>query len=122
MTGCVRRTAKGAPAVLAAALPLAHPRSAPHAQADFLELPRGGQLQPSGSSRAYDVVVCSMVVNCVPDPRDRYRMLLGLRAQLREGGLCFLTLPRTCLTHSCSVSEARGTRDPSAGAGPMAVT
>jgi len=75
-------------------------------QVDFFSLPHGGELDvASGVSRTYDVVVCSMVLNCVPDARRRFEMLIGLRAQLRKGGLCFVIIPRTCLTHSYAVTE-----------------
>jgi 25S rRNA (adenine2142-N1)-methyltransferase len=48
----------------------------------------------------YDVVVCSMVINCVPTPEQRGTMLARLFHQLRPGGLCFFTLPKLCLTQS----------------------
>jgi 25S rRNA (adenine2142-N1)-methyltransferase len=59
-------------------------------EADFLTLPLG----------KYDVVVCSMVINCVPRSDQRGLMLARLYHQLIPGGLCFLTLPRLCLTQS----------------------
>ena len=75
-------------------------------QCDFLSLPHGGEIEPSsGASVPYDAVVCSMVLNCVPDPRRRFDMLIGLRAQLRAGGRCFVTVPRTCLLHSFTIDE-----------------
>mmetsp|Transcript_5303 Transcript_5303/g.17603 ORF Transcript_5303/g.17603 Transcript_5303/m.17603 type:complete len:123 (-) Transcript_5303:366-734(-) len=44
--------------------------------------------------------MCSMVINCVPTPKLRGRMLRGLLGHLRPGGWLFLTLPLRCLTHS----------------------
>lgn len=61
-------------------------------EADFLTFP----LDKNG----YDVVVCSMVINCVPTPEQRGTMLARLFHQLRPGGLCFFTLPKLCLTQS----------------------
>ena len=46
-----------------------------------------------------------MVLNCVPDPSRRFEMLVGLRAQLRAGGLAFITLPRSCLAHSWTLDR-----------------
>lgn len=59
-------------------------------EADFLTFPLNN----------YDVVVCSMVINCVPRPEHRGLMLARLYHQLVPGGLCFLTLPRLCLYQS----------------------
>lgn len=72
--------------------------------------------------RLYDVIVCSMVLNCVPTPQQRFIMLQQLYHHLNydnttatgtsddtrarndrtgySGGLCFLTIPKTCLTLS----------------------
>ena len=65
-------------------------------EADFLQLP----LVDADPNQRYDAIVCSMVINCVPNAPDRGRMLALLYHQLRPGGLCFLTLPRLCLTQS----------------------
>mmetsp|Transcript_54020 Transcript_54020/g.123116 ORF Transcript_54020/g.123116 Transcript_54020/m.123116 type:complete len:299 (-) Transcript_54020:374-1270(-) len=48
--------------------------------------------------KQYDVIVCSMVINCIPTAQDRGRMLTLLRRLLRDHGLLFLTLPISCLT------------------------
>ncbi len=70
-------------------------------RADFLALPHGGQPSAStGVTRAYDVLVCSMVLNCVPEARARFDMLVGMRAHLVVGGVCFIVLPLSCLVHS----------------------
>jgi hypothetical protein len=66
-------------------------------EADFLDLP---YLHPTDSTQRYDVVVCSMVLNCVTSPQDRGKMLCRLYHHLRPGGLCFLTIPKFCLTKS----------------------
>ena len=59
------------------------------------------------SLNEYDVVVCSMVINCVPRPEQRGLMLARLYHQLVPGGLCFLTLPRLCLNQSPYMSMKR---------------
>jgi 2-polyprenyl-3-methyl-5-hydroxy-6-metoxy-1,4-benzoquinol methylase len=60
-------------------------------EADFLTMP----LLPDDP---FDVVVCSMVLNCVATPADRGRMLQRIFTCLQpNGGMLFLTLPKTCL-------------------------
>jgi 25S rRNA (adenine2142-N1)-methyltransferase len=54
----------------------------------------------------YDVVVCSMVLNCVTTPNDRGTMLFGLFHHLRPGGLCFLTIPKFCVTKSAFLNPS----------------
>ena len=77
-------------------------------QCDFFSLHYGGELDAAtGTSIPYDAVVCSMVLNCVPEPRRRFEMLVGLRAQLRTGGVCFITVPRSCLQHSLDRKSTR---------------
>ncbi|KNC47148.1 nucleolus protein [Thecamonas trahens ATCC 50062] len=44
----------------------------------------------------YDVVVCAMVLNCLPTPRARGLMLVNLAALLKPRGLLFIMLPRLC--------------------------
>ena len=66
-------------------------------EVDFLRLPL---VNPDDPSMRYDVIVCSMVINCVTTARDRGQMLTLIYHQLRPGGLCFLTLPRLCLIQS----------------------
>jgi len=51
-------------------------------------------------NQAYDVVVCSMVINCVPTHEKRGEMLARLRAHLcsnTDTGILFLSLPRRCI-------------------------
>eukprot|EP00193_Tetraselmis_chui_P006789 CAMPEP_0177758208 /NCGR_PEP_ID=MMETSP0491_2-20121128/4062_1 /TAXON_ID=63592 /ORGANISM="Tetraselmis chuii, Strain PLY429" /LENGTH=261 /DNA_ID=CAMNT_0019273927 /DNA_START=106 /DNA_END=890 /DNA_ORIENTATION=+ len=60
-------------------------------QIDFFDLVPNGE---------YFVVVCSMVINCVPTPEARGQMMRNLYAHTHRGGLVFLTLPLRCLTHS----------------------
>lgn len=59
---------------------------------DFLQMP--------APSTKYAAVVCSMVLNCVPDAAQRGIMLRNMRAHLHDGGLAFIVVPRTCLEHS----------------------
>ena len=78
-------------------------------QCDFFSLAHGGEADLTGGGscpRPYDAIVCSMVLNCVPTGRRRFEMLLGIRALLRSGGRAFVTLPRTCLAHSFTMTEA----------------
>ena len=56
-------------------------------QADFL----------TTKHEMYDVIVCSMVINCITTPVQRGDLLARLYHFVRPGGLVFLTLPRTCL-------------------------
>lgn len=66
-------------------------------QADFLTL------QPSAE---FDVVVCAMVLNCVPTATDRGSMLLKMRAHLRHSGHAFIVIPLRCLTNSPFMTTA----------------
>jgi 25S rRNA (adenine2142-N1)-methyltransferase len=75
-------------------------------QQDFMQLPHGGELDAStGVSRTYDVLVCSMVLNCVPNARARFDFLVSMRSQLRQGGIAFIVLPRSCLAHSRTLTH-----------------
>eukprot|EP00978_Attheya_sp_CCMP212_P023516 scaffold72280_cov54-Attheya_sp.AAC.5 len=65
-------------------------------ETDFLTMP----LIDCVPERRYDVIVCSMVLNCVPTPQGRGKMLALLYHQLRPGGICCLTIPRLCLNQS----------------------
>lgn len=51
-------------------------------------------------ARSLDLVVCAMVLNCLPAPGLRGEMLRRVRTLLVDGGLLFLALPRQCLTRS----------------------
>ena len=62
---------------------------------DFLQLPIDG---------SFDVIVCSMVLNCVTSSQDRGKMLSLIYHQLRPGGYCFLTIPKLCLSQSPHMS------------------
>jgi len=83
-------------AVRALDLRSVHPRIE---QADALALER--------PAVAFDVVVCAMVLNCVPAPLQRGAMLHVLRQQLRPGGLAFVMVPLRCLTSSPFMSRQR---------------
>ncbi|KAI0317294.1 putative methyltransferase-domain-containing protein [Amylostereum chailletii] len=48
----------------------------------------------------WDAISLSLVVNFVPDARDRGRMLCLARSMLRSGGVLFLALPLSCLMNS----------------------
>ena len=75
-------------------------------QCDFLSLPLGGTVDSDvGHIILYDAVVCSMVLNCVPNERKRFEMLVSIRSQLRSGGRAFITIPRTCLLHSFTIDD-----------------
>jgi len=69
---------------------------------DFLDLP----YIHSDVTERYDVIVCSMVINCVTTPEKRGEMLAKLYHHLRPGGLCFLTLPKFCLIKSAFLTTS----------------
>lgn len=48
----------------------------------------------------WDIISLSLVVNFVPDPRDRGRMLCLAHSMLVPDGLLFLTLPLPCVENS----------------------
>jgi len=62
---------------------------------DFLQMPVEDE-----TNGTFDVIVCSMVLNCVTTPADRGKMLSLLYKQLSPGGLCFLTIPKLCIYQS----------------------
>mmetsp|Transcript_3009 Transcript_3009/g.3504 ORF Transcript_3009/g.3504 Transcript_3009/m.3504 type:complete len:357 (-) Transcript_3009:216-1286(-) len=64
---------------------------------DFLTLPI--------PQAKFDVIVCSMVLNCVSTPADRGKMLSLLFEQLNPGGLCFFTVPKLCLSQSKYINK-----------------
>lgn len=64
-------------------------------QMDFFKLPL-----PTPTDQPYDVLVNSMVINCVTTPEQRGKMLALCYHQLRPGGVLFLTLPKLCLIQS----------------------
>ena len=57
-------------------------------------------------STFYDVIVISMVINCVTTPAQRGKMLHLCYKYLRPGGVCFLTLPKLCLVQSKFMSRS----------------
>jgi len=67
---------------------------------DFLTLP----FTSSNVTERYDVIVCSMVLNCVTNPMDRGKMCAKLYHHLRPGGKLFLTIPKFCLTKSAFIT------------------
>ncbi|KAL7547664.1 hypothetical protein ACHAWF_010948, partial [Thalassiosira exigua] len=84
-------------------------------QVDFFDLPLPDLNEEEDSiangyaiskSRPYDVIVNSMVINCLTTPGQRGRMLSLCYRHLLPGGVCFLTLPKLCLTQSKSMSRS----------------
>jgi len=69
---------------------------------DFLEMKIAREKE-----NRYDVIVCSMVLNCVTTAERRGHMLCRIYHFLRPGGLCFLTLPKSCLTLSPCTSREK---------------
>ena len=78
-------------------------------EADFLKIPlisnrsnsKEDDPEQDDDERYYDVIVCSMVLNCVPTPSDRGEFMKRLFHFLHpDGGLLFLTIPKSCLTLS----------------------
>lgn len=67
-------------------------------QRDFFEL------QPAGE---FQVLVSSMVLNCVPDAESRGRMLKLMYAHLQPGGHAFLMIPLLCLRNSKFMTYSR---------------
>jgi 25S rRNA (adenine2142-N1)-methyltransferase len=72
------------------------------AEADFLTFPLLSQVP----NERYDVIVCSMVLNCVTTPPQRGKMLARLYHHLRPGGLLFLTIPLFCISKSAFLTPA----------------
>jgi 25S rRNA (adenine2142-N1)-methyltransferase len=70
-------------------------------QRDFFSLKPAAEFQ---------VLVSSMVLNCVPGADKRGEMLRLYREHLKEGGLLFLMLPLLCLRHSQFMTYARFTK------------
>lgn len=73
-------------------------------EADFLEV---RLISPNDPAERYDVIVCSMVLNCVTLAADRGKMITRLFHFLRPGGLCFITIPKSCLTLSPYMDKTR---------------
>jgi 25S rRNA (adenine2142-N1)-methyltransferase len=70
-------------------------------QMDFFDLHRH-----HNPTTFYDVIVNSMVINCVTTPSERGKMLHLCYKYLRPGGVCFLTLPKLCLAQSKFMSRS----------------
>ena len=69
-------------------------------ESSLIEVCDFNALSVSEESAKYDVIVCSMVINCVPTPERRGVMLRRLRNFTKVGGLVFLMLPLLCVTQS----------------------
>jgi hypothetical protein len=87
---------------------------------DFFDFPLPSKNE---NEKLFDVVVCAMVLNCVPDSVDRGAMLARIRAVLRApGGLAILALPTRCVSgRGCSVAGFEGAMA-AAGLGPVLET
>jgi len=62
---------------------------------DFLRMDYLGEHR-----EAWDVICLSLVINFVPDAKDRGRMLVQAHSMIRSGGLCFIALPLPCVNNS----------------------
>lgn len=67
-------------------------------EADFTKIPL---------DTIYDVLVCSMVLNCVTTASERGKMVLRLSHFLEIDGILFLTIPKSCLTLSPFMNKER---------------
>ncbi|KLT39744.1 putative nucleolus protein [Cutaneotrichosporon oleaginosum] len=58
--------------------------------------------EPQTDEQRFDVISCSLVLNFVPDPRERGRMLRLCRAHLlpRPSSMLFIVLPFPCVNNS----------------------
>ena len=52
------------------------------------------------NKKLYDVVLLCLVLNFVPKPEDRGRMLEESAKILKTGGLCLIILPNSCISNS----------------------
>ncbi|KAI0306746.1 hypothetical protein B0F90DRAFT_1692779 [Multifurca ochricompacta] len=57
-------------------------------------------MDQSQHREAWDIISLSLVINFVPDGKDRGRMLTQAHSILRPNGLCFLALPLPCVNNS----------------------
>eukprot|EP00041_Stephanoeca_diplocostata_P021444 m.499675 g.499675 ORF g.499675 m.499675 type:complete len:290 (-) comp21827_c0_seq2:1988-2857(-) len=55
---------------------------------------------PQPPTRTYDIVALSLVLNFVPDPRQRGAMLVRACQLVRPRGRIFIVLPRACVENS----------------------
>jgi 25S rRNA (adenine2142-N1)-methyltransferase len=72
-----------------------HPRIQ---EIDFFDLPPAGE---------YDIIVNSMVINCVMGGLKRGLMLLNSYRHLKPGGYLFLAFPNGCLSRSKYMNAAK---------------
>ncbi|KAI9509970.1 nucleolus protein [Russula earlei] len=64
-------------------------------------------MDQSRHREAWDVISLSLVLNFVPDGKDRGRMLVQAHSMIRPGGLCFLALPLPCVNNSRYMTSER---------------
>ncbi|KAI0005852.1 nucleolus protein [Russula compacta] len=57
-------------------------------------------MDQSRHREAWDIISLSLVLNFVPDGKDRGRMLVQTHSMIRSGGLCFIALPLPCVNNS----------------------
>ena len=57
----------------------------------------------------YDIVVASMVINCLPDALTRGRFLVLLKKLVKPRGLVFLTLPGECTFNGSNMAACINT-------------
>lgn len=62
---------------------------------DFMERPL-----PKTQDDKFDMILCSLVVNFVPSPKDRGAMLQRLAVFMKQNGLLFFVLPLPCTENS----------------------
>jgi 25S rRNA (adenine2142-N1)-methyltransferase len=74
-----------------------NPQQSSVIRADFFDFP---PLPAAGSAPAFDVIVLSLVLNFVGDPRRRGVMLERCAALLPIGGVLFIVIPAACITNS----------------------
>ncbi|KAI0256510.1 hypothetical protein BJV78DRAFT_1117288 [Lactifluus subvellereus] len=72
-----------------------HPRHPSILEQDFLLMDH-----QSKHRGAWDIISLSLVLNFIPDGKDRGRALIQAHSMLRSGGLCFLSLPLPCVNNS----------------------
>ncbi|KAL5511402.1 DLD1_1 [Sanghuangporus vaninii] len=80
------------------------------AERDFLEMQKDDDDDDDdGETKCgvWDAISLSLVVNFVPEPRDRGRMLRVAYEMLRQDGLLFLALPLPCVSNSRYESGGR---------------
>ncbi|CCA68013.1 hypothetical protein PIIN_01880 [Serendipita indica DSM 11827] len=76
-----------------------HSRHPQIVEQDFMQI-SPGEANPHNLSREWDVISLSLVLNFVPDARERGRMLHLAHMLLKKDGLLFVVLPLPCVVNS----------------------